>query len=44
MVMIEEICKKCGTTFLRGIYPQSTCDRCSEPKSWSLKSGEVKNE
>ena len=37
MVMVEAKCIKCGRTFLRGIYPQRTCDMCSESYSWELK-------
>lgn len=29
MVAVEQKCSKCGCNFLRGIYPQSTCDSCS---------------
>ncbi len=36
MVAIEEICIKCGCKFLRGIFPQKTCDCCSESKTWVL--------
>jgi len=34
MVAIEEKCIECGETFLRGIYPQRKCERCSIRKKY----------
>lgn len=40
MVAVEQICKKCGEIFLRGIFPQQICEQCElreKPKIWNAK-------
>jgi len=36
MTIVIRKCVKCGCEFQSGIFPQSTCDMCSECGGWNL--------